>query len=89
MVTPMVRTLGKNAGRSDEEQMFNRSTNLLGMLGDAWDIGWAAVFLASDEARWITGITVPVDGGFLISSPEVTGVADAQLREFTPTPLVR
>ena len=30
------------------------------------DIGWAAVFLASDEARNITGITLPVDGGVMI-----------------------
>ena len=30
------------------------------------DIGWAAVFLASDEARDITGISLPVDGGVMI-----------------------
>jgi len=30
------------------------------------DIGWAAVFLASDEARNITGISLPVDGGVMI-----------------------
>jgi meso-butanediol dehydrogenase / (S,S)-butanediol dehydrogenase / diacetyl reductase len=30
------------------------------------DIGWAAVFLASDEARNITGIALPVDGGVMI-----------------------
>jgi NAD(P)-dependent dehydrogenase (short-subunit alcohol dehydrogenase family) len=31
--------------------------------GTAWDVAWAAVYLASDEARWITGIALPVDGG--------------------------
>jgi NAD(P)-dependent dehydrogenase (short-subunit alcohol dehydrogenase family) len=30
------------------------------------DIGWAAVFLASDEARNITGVALPVDGGTMI-----------------------
>lgn len=31
--------------------------------GTAWDAAWAALFLASDEARWITGVCLPVDGG--------------------------
>ena len=31
--------------------------------GTAWDVAWANVFLASDEARWITGLCLPVDGG--------------------------
>jgi len=35
--------------------------------GSAWDIGWAAVFLNSDEARWITGVALPVDGGALLT----------------------
>ncbi|GJD49397.1 2,5-dichloro-2,5-cyclohexadiene-1,4-diol dehydrogenase LinX [Methylobacterium crusticola] len=35
----------------------------LGRRGEAWDIAHAAVFLASDEARFITGICLPVDGG--------------------------
>jgi NAD(P)-dependent dehydrogenase (short-subunit alcohol dehydrogenase family) len=41
----------------------------LGTEGNGWDIGWAAVFLASDEARWITGVALPVDAGFLVMSP--------------------
>ena len=34
-----------------------------GRMGTAWDIANAAVFLASDEARYITGVCLPVDGG--------------------------
>ena len=32
-------------------------------MGTAWDVANAAVFLASDEARFITGVLLPVDGG--------------------------
>ena len=35
--------------------------------GTAWDIAWAAVFLNSEEARWITGVALPVDGGALLT----------------------
>jgi NAD(P)-dependent dehydrogenase (short-subunit alcohol dehydrogenase family) len=31
--------------------------------GTAWDVGWAVVYLASDEAQFITGVCIPVDGG--------------------------
>lgn len=36
----------------------------LGRLGEAEDIANAALFLASEEAAWITGVALPVDGGF-------------------------
>jgi len=32
-------------------------------MGTGWDVGYAALFLASDEARFITGVALPVDGG--------------------------
>lgn len=35
----------------------------LGVTGDAWDVASAALFLAGDEARFITGVCLPVDGG--------------------------
>lgn len=35
----------------------------LGRMGDPWDIAHAAVFLASDDAKFITGVCLPVDGG--------------------------
>ncbi len=35
----------------------------MGRMGDAWDVARASVFLASDEAVYITGVCLPVDGG--------------------------
>jgi NAD(P)-dependent dehydrogenase (short-subunit alcohol dehydrogenase family) len=35
----------------------------MGRMGTAWDIANAALFLASDDAQYITGISLPVDGG--------------------------
>ena len=35
----------------------------MGKMGTAWDIANAAIFLASDEAKFITGVCLPVDGG--------------------------
>ena len=46
-----------------------RQASALGTEGNGWDVAWAAVFLASDEARWITGVALPVDAGFLLMSP--------------------
>ncbi len=34
-----------------------------------WDVGWAAAFLAISEARWITGVTLPVESGVLSVTP--------------------
>ena len=41
----------------------NRMVPLGGRMGDAWDVAWAALYLASDEARFVTGVALPVDGG--------------------------
>lgn len=61
--TPMVSAL------PDEARELRRKAGPLGTVGTGWDIGWAAVFLASDEARWITGVALPVDAGVLAATP--------------------
>ena len=63
LYTPMV------GGISDEMRELRRKAGPLGTEGTAWDVAWAALFLASGEARWITGVTLPVDAGVLAVSP--------------------
>ena len=50
---------------SEEVRTLRRMGAPLDIEGNAWDVANAAVFLASDNARWITGTTLPVDGGLL------------------------
>jgi NAD(P)-dependent dehydrogenase (short-subunit alcohol dehydrogenase family) len=60
--TPMVEDLGQEA-----RERRRRST-ALGTEGNGWDVGWAAVYLASDEARWVTGQTLIVDAGLTMTT---------------------
>lgn len=46
-----------------------RRHNPLDMIGAAEDIGWAMVYLASDESRYMTGQTLVLDGGLTAQSP--------------------
>jgi len=46
-----------------EMRTMRRTVSPLGLEGDAWDVAMAVGFLASDEARFITGVILPVDGG--------------------------
>jgi NAD(P)-dependent dehydrogenase (short-subunit alcohol dehydrogenase family) len=59
VATPMVAHLGEE-GRERRRKSVPLQTE-----GTGWDVGWAAVYLASDEARWVTGLMLPIDGGFL------------------------
>ena len=63
--TPMVYA----GGMSDELRERRRNASLLQIEGSGWDIGYAALFLASDEARYITGVVIPVDGGTVLRGP--------------------
>jgi len=66
MDTPMaVDTRARAWGKSREEIAAERDAQvpLRQKMGTAWDVAYAALFLASDEANFITGVALPVDGG--------------------------
>ena len=69
MDTPMaVDTRARASNRSRAEVAAERDAKvpLRGKMGTAWDVANAALFLASDEASFITGVALPVDGGALV-----------------------
>jgi NAD(P)-dependent dehydrogenase (short-subunit alcohol dehydrogenase family) len=68
MDTPLVRASVADA-YDDPDSIVEQRNALcpMGFMGDAWDVAHAAVFLASDEARYITGAELVVDGGITIS----------------------
>ncbi|KAK5047268.1 hypothetical protein LTR84_006790 [Exophiala bonariae] len=57
--TPMVR----GRGMTDDMRQARINQNLMKIEGTGWDVGYAILFLCSKEARWITGLIMPVDGG--------------------------
>lgn len=59
LYTPMMYA----GGMSEDAREARRKRSLLGTEGNAWDCACAAVFLAGQHARWITGVILPVDAG--------------------------
>ena len=68
MDTPMaVDRRVEATGRTREDIAAERNARvpLLNRMGTGWDVAHAALFLASDDAGFITGVELPVDGGSL------------------------
>jgi NAD(P)-dependent dehydrogenase (short-subunit alcohol dehydrogenase family) len=66
MNTPMaIEGISRALGIPKEELIRRRDAEvpLRGRMGTAWDVAYAALFLHSDEARFVTGVALPVDGG--------------------------
>jgi len=66
LYTPMVYA----GGMSPELREQRKNASPLRVEGTGWDVAHAAVFLASDESGYITGIVLPVDGGVSLRGPD-------------------
>jgi NAD(P)-dependent dehydrogenase (short-subunit alcohol dehydrogenase family) len=69
ITTPLLFSVVGVTPEADYRQRLAAAAGPVGSNGDGWDVGHAAAFLASDEARWITGAVLPVDGGVLSVTP--------------------
>ena len=69
ITTPMVLSVSAPGPMAEYMNSLRAEAGLLGTPGTGWDVGWAATFLASDEARWITGAVLPVESGVLSVTP--------------------
>jgi NAD(P)-dependent dehydrogenase (short-subunit alcohol dehydrogenase family) len=84
ITTPLLYSVLGDTPETAYRRRLAAASNLLDTEGTGWDVAAAAVFLASDEARWITGVTLPVDGGVLSATPLLMA---PYLREIpSPTP---
>ncbi len=65
MDTPMaIGGISKARGVPEDALRQERSKRVpMGFMGNGWDTAYAALFLASEEARFVTGAILPVDGG--------------------------
>lgn len=66
MNTPMaIENISRSQGVAKEDLIRARDylVPLGGKMGTAWDVAYAGLYLASDEAKFVTGVMLPVDGG--------------------------
>ncbi len=72
MHTPLVEArLARQFGTDDVAALVaERHRKVpMGHMGDAWDVAHAVLFLVSDEARYVTGTELVVDGGYSVVTP--------------------
>lgn len=64
MNTPLIyRQISGQYGSVEEMVAARDARSPTGRMGDAWDVAYAALFLASDEAKYVNGVCLAVDGG--------------------------
>lgn len=66
VLTPLVEGIVKDfPGGLDEYERVNTRNQSIHRIGRPDDVAWACVYLASDESTWVTGVNLPIDGGFM------------------------
>ena len=70
-LTPLVERLAKKYADGDYEGFVKRRHDQvpIGRMGESWDVAHAVLFLSSDEAKYITGTEIIVDGGLTAATP--------------------
>ena len=69
MDTPYTISMATRYGKDYEEFRQTREIQVpMGRMGDAWDVANAALFLVSNEASYVTGQKIVVDGGIVSST---------------------
>ncbi len=58
-----------NGRMTEDVREMRREASALKTEGTGWDVGYGVLYLASDEARWITGVILPIDAGVSSISP--------------------
>jgi NAD(P)-dependent dehydrogenase (short-subunit alcohol dehydrogenase family) len=72
-VVPGLVFTPRMAQRLDTQQReARRRRSLLQTEGTSWDVANAVLFMSSDEARWVTGTVLPVDGGITAALPDLS-----------------
>jgi len=63
--TSMVRRYADEAGLAETEaRAVLDPLHSLGGTGEPDDVAWGAVYLASEQAKWVTGLELVIDGGY-------------------------
>jgi NAD(P)-dependent dehydrogenase (short-subunit alcohol dehydrogenase family) len=64
VMTPLVRSFIENSADPVEMRQRMEAFNPMPGMVEPEDVASVVAFLASDDARWITGVTIPIDGGY-------------------------
>jgi meso-butanediol dehydrogenase / (S,S)-butanediol dehydrogenase / diacetyl reductase len=81
-----LRTPAWEQRRQKDPRVFERASKWypLGRIGEPEDVAGAALFLASDEAAWISGAILPVDGGLTAGNMQMAREIVKGLDDHTP-----